>query len=280
MTATIIDGNKIAQAIFDGAKSKIADMKQKPGLALVLVGNNPASESYVNFKEKNCKEIGMYCERFNLKESARESELLELIGKLNQNQKLHGILVQLPLPKHIDESLIVDAILPRKDVDGLTPLNLGYLAANKTIIAPATARGVIHLIESTGIKIKGKNAVVIGRSNMVGKPTALLLLEKNATVSVCHSKTKNLSHYTKNADILVSAVGSPRLVNKDMIKPGAVVIDVGTTKEGNKLVGDVDFDNVKEAAGFITPVPGGVGPMTRAMLMDNTLKAFELTKVD
>ena len=277
-TAKIIDGNKIAKSILENIKNKIKNMKEKPGLALVLVGNNSASEIYVNFKEKDSKEAGFYCERYNLDEKTGEMDLLNLIDQLNNNPKIHGLLVQLPLPKHIDEKLITHSILPHKDVDGFTPLSLGNLITENTIMAPATARAVIHLIESTGIKIEGKNAVVVGRSNIVGKPAAMMLVEKNATVTICHSKTKNLAEFTKKAEILVVAVGNPRIITKEMVKEGAVVIDVGINRDGNKLVGDVDFESVKEIAGFITPVPGGVGPMTRAMLMDNTLKAMELSK--
>ena len=278
MPAKIIDGNKIAKSILEDIKNKVKGMKEKPGLALVMVGKNPASEVYVNFKEKDSKEAGFYCERYNLEEKTGEMDLLNLIDQLNNNPKIHGLLVQLPLPKHIDEKLITHSILPHKDVDGFTPLSLGNLMTENTIMAPATARAVIYLIESTGIKIEGKNAVVVGRSNIVGKPAAMMLVEKNATVTICHSKTKNLAEFTKKADILVVAVGRPKMITKEMVKEGAVVIDVGINRDGNKLVGDVDFDSVNEIAGFITPVPGGVGPMTRAMLMDNTLKAMELSK--
>ena len=279
MPAKIIDGNKIAKRILEDIKTKIKNMKEKPGLALVMVGNNPASEVYVNFKEKDSKEVGFYCERYNLDEKTGEMDLINLLNKLNNNNpKIHGILVQLPLPKQIDEKLITDSILPHKDVDGFTTVNLGSLMSEKTILAPATAIAVIHLIESTGIKIEGKNAVIVGRSNIVGKPVALMLLEKNATVTICHSKTKNLAEHTKKADILVVAVGKSNLIKKEMVKDGAVVIDVGINRVNGKLIGDVDFENVKEIAGFITPVPGGVGPMTRAMLMQNTLKAMELSK--
>ena len=276
MPAKIIDGKKIADKILNEIKSKIKNLKQKPGLAIVLVGDNPASEIYVNFKEKTCKEVGFYCERYNLDKNTSGYDLLKLINELNQKANLHGILVQLPLPRKIDEHLIVNAILPHKDVDGFTPANLGSLLSEKTIIAPATARAVLHLIESTGTEIEGKNAVVVGRSVIVGKPTAIMLLEKNATVEICHSKTKNLSEHAKKADILVVAVGKPKLITKNMVKEGAVVIDVGINRIGNKVVGDVDFDAVREVAGYITPVPGGVGPMTIAMLLDNTLKAMEI----
>src|SRR3989338_190641 len=278
MTAKIIDGKKIADKILSELKSKIKNSKQKPGLALVLVGNNPASEIYVNFKEKTCKEVGFYCERFNLDKNISELDLLKLINDLNQKPNLHGILVQLPLPKHINEHLITNSILPHKDVDGFTSLSLGNLMSENAILAPATARAVLHLIESAGTGIEGKNAVVIGRSNIVGKPVAMMLLEKNATVTICHSRTKNPAEHTRKADILVVAVGKPRLIKKDMVKEGAVVIDVGINRADGKIVGDVDLENVKEVAGFITPVPGGVGPMTIAMLMQNTLTAMELAK--
>ena len=278
MPAKIIDGNKIAKSILENIKNKVKNMKEKPGLALVMVGHNPASEVYVNFKEKDSKETGFYCERYNLEEKISEMDLLNLLNQLNNNPKIHGILVQLPLPKHIDEKLITDSILPQKDVDGYTSVSLRNLMSDNAIIAPATARAVRHLIESTGTKIEGKNAVVVARSNIVGKPVALMLLEKNATVTLCHSKTKNLAEHTTKADILVVAVGKPNLIKKDIVKEGAVVIDVGINRIGNKLVGDVDFENIKEVVGFITPVPGGVGPITRAMLMENTLKAMELSK--
>ena len=275
MTAKIIDGKNIADRILNDLKGKIKNLKQKPGLALVLVGNNPASEIYVNFKEKTCKEIGFYCERFNLDKKISEIDLLKLVNELNQKVNINGILVQLPLPNHIDEHLIVNSILPHKDVDGFTPVNLGNLVCNNTFLAPATARAVLRLIESTGIEIEGKNAVVVGRSNIVGKPTAMMLLEKNATVTICHSKTKNLAEQTKKADILVVAVGTPKLITKGMIKEGAVVIDVGINRINGKIVGDVDFENVAKKCSWITPVPGGVGRMTVAALMINTLMAYQ-----
>jgi len=277
MTAKIIDGKELASKIKQNIKKQVDKLDEKPGLALVLVGNNPASEIYVNFKEKTCKEIGFYCERFSLDKETSEMDLLKLVNDLNQRENIHGILVQLPLPKQIDEKLITNSILPHKDVDGFTPLNLGNLLTGNTIMAPATARAVIYLIESTGINIKGKNAVIVGRSNIVGKPVAMMLLEKNATVEICHSKTKNIAEHTKKADILVAAVGKPGLITKDMVKKGAVVIDVGINRINGNVVGDVDLD-VKEVAGFITPVPKGVGPMTITMLMENTLKAMELAK--
>ncbi|MBI2656686.1 bifunctional methylenetetrahydrofolate dehydrogenase/methenyltetrahydrofolate cyclohydrolase FolD [Candidatus Woesearchaeota archaeon] len=278
MPSKIIDGKKIADKILNGLKSKVKNMKQKPGLALVLVGDNPASEIYVNFKEKTCREVGFYCERFNLDKNISEMDLLNLINNLNQKTNIHGILVQLPLPKQIDEHLIVDSILPHKDVDGFTPVSLGNLISENAILVPATARAVMHLIESTGTNIEGKSAVVVGRSNIVGKPVAMMLLEKNATVTICHSRTRNLAGHSRKADILVVAVGKPGLITKEMVKEGAVVIDVGINRVNGKVVGDVDFENAKDAAGFITPVPGGVGPMTIAMLMENTLKAMELAQ--
>lgn len=278
MPAKIIDGKALAAKILDDVRKKVKDLKEKPGLAIVIAGNNPASEIYVGLKEKKSKEIGFYVERYNLDSEVKEDELLKLVDELNESKKIHGFIVQLPLPKHIDENFIIDSILPHKDVDGLTPVNLGNLVNSNNMLLPATARACLELIKSTGQKIEGKNAVVVGRSSIVGKPTALLLLQENATVTICHSKTKNLKEHTKNADILVVGVGKPKLIKKDMVKPGAIIIDAGINRVMGKVVGDVDFENVKEVAGYITPVPGGVGPMTIAMLLDNTLKAMELGK--
>src|SRR3989338_716613 len=278
MAAIILDGKKEANKLLESIKKRAKALEEKPGLALVLAGNNPASEIYVNFKEKTCKEAGFYCERYNFPENVSQNELLKVVDELNQKREIHGILVQLPLPKQMDESLVVDSILPNKDVDGFTPVNLGNLVNDNNMMEPATARACIALIESTGIKIEGKNAVVVGRSNIVGKPVALLLLQRNATVTMCHSKTKNLLEHTKNADILVVAAGKTNLITKAMVKEGAVVIDVGINRLGKKIIGDVDFENVKDVAGFITPVPGGVGPMTIAMLLDNLLMAMKLGK--
>lgn len=278
MAAKIIDGNKIAENIRSDLKKKTAKIKEKPGLAVVLVGDNPASQVYVNMKEKKCSEVGFYSKKIVLPEDTSEEKLLETIDELNQNSKIHGILVQLPLPEHIDEQLIIDAILPHKDADGLNPINMGNLLTGKNMIIPATPKGVIKLIESTGVSLEGKHAVVVGRSNLVGKPVSILLQQKNCTVTMCHSKTKPLEKYTKEADILVVAIGKPRLITKDMVKKGAIVIDVGTNKVYDKLVGDVDFDEVKKIAGYITPVPKGVGPMTIACLLENTLECMELQK--
>ncbi len=278
MPAKIIDGKQVAEKFLDGIKNKVKNMKEKPGLAIVLVGNNPASEIYVGMKEKKASTLGFYVERHNLDENTSQDELLKLVDGLNQNRKIHGFIVQLPLPKHIDENMVVDSILPHKDVDGLTPVNIGNLVNGNNMLLPATGRACMELIKSTGEKIEGKNAVVVGRSSIVGKPSALLLLQENATVTICHSKTKNLAEHTKNADILIVAAGKPKLITKNMVRKGAIVIDAGINREMGKVVGDVDFDNVKEVAGYITPVPGGVGPMTIAMLLENTLKAMEISK--
>lgn len=274
MAAKIIDGKKISSAIRGILKKKIARMDEKPCLAIVMIGKNPASSIYVGGKEKACNEIGILCRRINLSESVSEIDLLDAINKLNSDSKVHGILVQLPLPKHIDEKMIINSILPDKDVDGFSPIHVGFLAAGEPRFVPATALGCIKLIESTGVPIAGKNAVVVGRSNIVGKPVALMLLERNATVTICHSKTKNIGDYVKNADILVVAVGKPGVIKGRMVKKGAVVIDVGINRlPGGAIAGDVDFDSVSKVAGWITPVPGGVGPMTIACLMENVLLA-------
>jgi len=278
MTAKIIDGKEVASKFLDDIKNKVKDAKEKPGLAIVIVGNNPASEIYVGMKEKRANNLGFYVERHNLKEDVKQDDLLKLVDELNQNKKIHGFIVQLPLPKQINEQMIIDFILPHKDVDGFTPVNLGNLVNDDNRLLPATARACMELIKSTGVKLEGKNAVVVGRSKIVGKPVSLLLLQENATVTICHSRTKNLKEHTKNADILVAAVGKADLIKKDMVKPGAIVIDVGINRVAGKIVGDVDFDGIKEVAGHITPVPGGVGPMTIAMLLENTLKAMEMRK--
>jgi methylenetetrahydrofolate dehydrogenase (NADP+) / methenyltetrahydrofolate cyclohydrolase len=278
MTVKIIDGKKIASQFFDKIKAEVSVMKNKPGIAIVKVGNDPASEIYINNKLKKAAELGFYVERFNLDEKSTLGEILKVVDKLNQNNKIHGFIVQLPLPTHIDEKLIMGGILPQKDVDGFTPLSMGNLAIGNNLMIPATAKGCLELIKSTGQKISGKNAVIVGRSNIVGKPLALLLLQENATVTICHSKTRNLVKYTQNADILVAAVGKSKLITADMVKKGSIVIDVGINKVGSKIIGDVDFENVKDVAGYITPVPGGVGPMTIAMLLENTLKASKLPR--
>ena len=274
MTAKILDGKKIAEGIKEKIAGEISGWKKKPGLATVLVGDNPASKVYVSMKNVACKKYGFYSREIHLPESISQKQLLEKVAELNKDDAIHGILVQLPLPPQIDENAILSAIKPEKDVDGFHPESLGKLIQGNPSFVPCTPRGVIHLIKSTGEKLEGKHAVIIGRSNIVGKPTAILLLQENCTVTVCHSRTTNLAEEVKKADIIVAAVGKPKLVTKEMVKQGAIVIDVGTTKLADgRLCGDVDFDGVKEKASWITPVPGGVGPMTIAMLLQNTFEA-------
>ncbi|MBI4439417.1 bifunctional methylenetetrahydrofolate dehydrogenase/methenyltetrahydrofolate cyclohydrolase FolD [Candidatus Woesearchaeota archaeon] len=275
MKAKIIDGKMAAEAIRNQVREKASSMKVKPGLAVIIVGNDPASKIYVRKKEQACREVGFHSVVVELPEDVSELKLLQQIDSLNQDRKIHGILVQLPLPGHIDERLVIDAILPTKDVDGFTPINMGNLVVGDNRLVPSTPRGIIKLIESTGIKISGKHAVVVGRSNIVGKPVSLLLQQHGATVTMCHSRSSPLESYTKQADILISAVGKPKLIKGDMVKKGAIVIDVGTTKVGSSIVGDVDFDSASDVASFITPVPGGVGPMTIACLLENTLQAAQ-----
>ncbi|MBR4892702.1 MAG: bifunctional methylenetetrahydrofolate dehydrogenase/methenyltetrahydrofolate cyclohydrolase FolD [Clostridia bacterium] len=280
MNAQIINGKQVSQNIKEKIKKEVEELKNKgivPGLAVVIVGNNPASRVYVNSKKKACEELGMYSVEYALKEETTEEELLELISKLNYDDKINGILVQLPLPKHLDEKLIINTIIPEKDVDAFHPVNVGKIMIGDFNFLPCTPAGVMELIKETGIDISGKECVIIGRSNIVGKPQAMLMLHKNATVTICHSKTKDLAEVVKRADIVVAAVGVAKMVTKDMVKEGAVVIDVGMNRlPDGKLCGDVDFDGVSEVASFITPVPGGVGPMTIAMLMQNTLTAAKL----
>lgn len=245
-----------------------------PGLAVIIVGDDPASKVYVNNKKKACAEIGIYSEEYALPAETTQDELLALIDKLNNKDDISGILVQLPVPKHIDEETIINAISPKKDVDAFHPVNVGKIMVGNYDFVPCTPAGVMELIKESGIDVAGKECVIVGRSNIVGKPQAMLLLHANGTVTICHSKTKNLKEVTKRADILVAAVGIPEMITGDMIKEGAVVIDVGINRIApKKLVGDVHFESVEKVAGAITPVPGGVGPMTIAMLMRNTLKA-------
>jgi len=273
MTAEIINGKEIAAKIRAGIKDKVDSMKQKPGLAVVIVGENPASKVYVNMKEKACKEVGYYSEKIEKKADISEEDLLKEVDRLNNDDKIHGFIVQLPLPKHIDEDKVIDAIDTKKDADGFHPMNIGNLLLGKPTIISATPKGVIRLLEESGIDLEGKHAVVVGRSNIVGKPVSILLQQKNCTVTMCHSRTKPLGDYTKQADILIVAAGKPKLITGDMIKKDAVVIDVGVHRMDNgKLCGDVDFDSAKKVASKITPVPGGVGPMTIAMLLENTLE--------
>ncbi len=275
---TIIDGKKVAEKCRIELAARIKKLDKKPGLAVIMVGNDPASSVYVSSKEKACKEVGIYSERYDFPDSVSEQKLLQLIEELNSSSKIHGILVQLPLPKHIDQEKVISAIKREKDVDGFTAVNLGNLAAGKDGIVPCTPKGIIRLLEEYKIQIEGKTAVVIGRSNTVGKPVALMLLNRNATVTVCHSKTKNLEAQTINADIIIAAVGKPMLVTASMVKKGAVVIDVGINRIDGKLIGDVDFESVREKVSYITPVPGGVGPMTVAMLLENALVCYNMQK--
>ena len=276
--AKILDGKAVSQRVKNALKDETEKFVEKygikPGLAVVIVGDDPASRVYVNSKKKACAEIGYYSEEHALPESTTEDELLSLVEKLNGDEKIHGILVQLPLPKHIDEEKIINAINPKKDVDAFHPVNVGKIMIGNFDFLPCTTAGVMELIDDAGIDLTGKNCVVVGRSNIVGKPQAMLLLHKNATVTICHSKTKNIKEITKNADVLVAAVGRAQMFDGDYIKDGAVVIDVGMNRlENKKLVGDVDFESAEKKASYITPVPGGVGPMTIAMLMKNTLTA-------
>ena len=252
-----------------------------PGLAVIIVGEDPASKVYVGRKEAMCTELGMHSEKFALPEETTQEELVSLIEKLNADEKIHGILCQLPLPKHLDEKAVINTILPEKDVDAFHPVNVGKIMIGDYDFVPCTPAGIMELIAESGVVVEGKNCVVIGRSNIVGKPMSMLLLHKNGTVTTCHSRTQNIKEITKNADILVAAVGRANFVTADMVKPGAVVIDVGMNRlEDGRLVGDVAFDEVEKIAGAITPVPGGVGPMTIAMLMQNTFTAAKNTLKD
>lgn len=280
MIAKIIDGKKTAQEIRSELKREIQNLKIKPELRVILVGNNPASQIYVKNKEKYASEVGIKSETIRLPEDITEEKLLKQIKKLNKDKHINGILVQLPLPSHINEFSVINAIAPEKDVDGFTIYNKGLLSIGKPALTPCTPLGIIELLKQYKVNIASKNAVVIGRSNIVGKPMAQLLLNEDATVTICHSKTKNLAEMTANADILISAVGKPKFIGKKYIKKGATVIDVAMNRDtkNNRWVGDVDFDNVSKVAKFITPVPGGVGPMTIAMLLKNTVQAYKIQK--
>lgn len=280
MSARILDGKAIAAKIREEVKREITDLAAaqglRPGLAVVIVGEDPASQVYVRRKHQACEELGIYSEVVRLPASSSEAELLAKLDSLNGDERIHGILVQLPLPRHIDAEKILDHIRPDKDVDGFHPLNVGNLSIGREGLVPCTPHGVVKMLEMSGIPVAGKNAVIIGRSNIVGKPMANLLLARNATVTVCHSRTADLPAVTRQADILVAAVGKPNFVTAEMVKPGATVIDVGINRVDAKLVGDVRFETVKEVAGAITPVPGGVGPLTIAMLLFNTVKAAKI----
>ena len=276
---SIIDGKKISTLIKDKIISEVQTLKNKtgkiPGLAVVLVGNDPASSVYVRNKNKTCKNVGFHSFENILPENTTEDKLLDLIHKLNNDSKVNGILVQLPLPNQINSHKVLETINPNKDVDGFHLENVGRLVTGNAIFKPCTPAGIIELLDQYNVKIEGKNAVVLGRSNIVGKPVALLLLERNATVTICHSRTKDLPLVSRSADILIAAIGKPLFVTSDMVKNNAVVIDVGINQVNKKLVGDVDYESVFKKASLLTPVPGGVGPMTIAMLMANTLQAFK-----
>ncbi len=291
MPAKIIDGKKFAEEIRSEIKYKTLQLQSEkgvtPGLVFILVGNNPASQSYVKSKNKACDEAGLYSITEKLPESSTEQEVIQLINKYNYDEKIHGILVQLPLPNHINEQNIIEAIDYRKDVDGFHPINVGKLVIGQDCLHPCTPAGIQELLIRSKVEISGKHVVVVGRSNIVGKPVANMLLQKhagaNAVVTIAHTGTKDISTFTKQADILIAAIGKPEIITADMVKPGVVVIDVGinrvddpTAKNGYRIVGDVHFESVSKVVSAISPVPGGIGPMTIAMLMSNTLKAAEI----
>jgi methylenetetrahydrofolate dehydrogenase (NADP+)/methenyltetrahydrofolate cyclohydrolase len=274
MAAEIIDGKRIAAGIREDLKRRVAAIPEdkRPGLAVVLAGEDPASKVYVGQKEKSCNEIGINSFVHRLPETTTQRELIGLVESLNRDPRVHGILVQLPLPNGIDVEAVISSINPDKDVDGFHAVNVGRLWSGARAVEPCTPRGVMTLIDSTGVELKGREAVVIGRSNIVGKPVAAMLLSRHCTVTICHSRTQNLAEVTRRADILIAAIGKPKFVTAEMVKPGAVVIDVGMNRLDGKLAGDVDFENAAKTASWITPVPGGVGPMTIVTLMRNTLE--------
>lgn len=277
MVAVIIKGNEVAEKKRAQLTEEVVKLKEQgivPGLAVILVGEDPASRSYVKGKEKGCEQVGIYSELIELPETITEERLLAEIDRLNGDDRINGILVQLPLPKHIEEKAIIERISPEKDVDGFHPISVGRMMTGQDTFLPCTPHGIVELVKETNLEISGKHVVVIGRSNIVGKPVGQLFLNENATVTYCHSKTQNMKELTKLADILIVAVGRPKMVTADYIKEGAVVIDVGVNRlETGKLCGDVDFDNVLDVAGYITPVPKGVGPMTITMLLHNTVES-------
>jgi methylenetetrahydrofolate dehydrogenase (NADP+)/methenyltetrahydrofolate cyclohydrolase len=275
----IIDGKRIAAAVREEIRERIRRLRQDnvgiPGLAVILVGDDPASAAYVRSKATACEEVGIASRQITFPGYLSQDELIDSVQELNRDAGIHGILVQLPLPKHLDERAVLETVNPAKDVDGFTYANIGRLVENRASFVPCTPAGILELLDREEIAIAGRRAVVVGRSEIVGKPVAMLLVHRNATVTICHSRTADLAAETRRADILIAAVGRPRLITGDMVKPGAVVIDVGINRVEGRLVGDVDFDSVTPVAAAITPVPGGVGPMTVAMLLRNTLQAFE-----
>lgn len=281
--AVIIDGNSISQVIRQRLKTEIVRLKENgspvPGLAVILVGDDSASKIYVNRKKNACEEVGFLSFDFRLPQDTSEKHITGIIADLNRDERIHGILVQLPLPGHINTSVVVETVDPRKDVDGFHPYNLGRLFTGNPYHMACTPKGILNMLDFHGIEIAGKEAVIVGRSNIVGKPLAMMLLNRHATISICHTKTARISEVTKRGDILIAAAGRSEMVRKDMIKDGAVVIDVGINRmDDGRLIGDVAFSEVKERASYITPVPGGVGPMTIAMLLENTLAALRLTR--
>jgi len=275
--ATILSGKTVSARIKETMKAEVEALKAQgtnPGLAVIIVGDDPASKVYVGRKEAMCTELGMHSEKYALPAETTQEELVALVEKLNCDKAIHGILVQLPLPKHLDEKAVINTIVPEKDVDAFHPVNVGKIMIGDYDFVPCTPAGIMELIAESNVEIEGKTCVVVGRSNIVGKPMSMLLLHKNGTVTTCHSRTKNIAEITKSADILVAAVGKANFITADMVKPGAVVIDVGMNRlDDGRLVGDVDFEAVEKIAGAITPVPGGVGPMTISMLMKNTITA-------
>lgn len=278
MAAKLLDGAAMALEVEKELKQRVEALRERgvvPGLCVILVGSDPASQTYVANKEKACARLGIHSRTVRMGEETTQAELEAEIEKANHDESIHGILVQLPLPAHLDEHRALALIRPEKDVDGFHAVNMGRLARGEDCVVSCTPKGALHMLKAAGVPIAGKNAVVIGRSNIVGKPMALLLLQENATVTICHSRTEDLAEHTRRADILVAAVGKPRFATADMVKEGAAVLDVGINRVDGKLCGDVDFEHVKEKAGWISPVPGGVGKMTIAMLMENTVSAAE-----
>ena len=274
--AKILDGKLMAEDLTKDQTRRVAELAAKgviPGLAVVLVGEDPASQIYVRNKGIACETVGVHSKTIRLLQSASQDEVIAAVDELNADDSIHGILVQLPLPGHLDEAAVLARILPQKDVDGFHISNAGKLFSGQSGVVPCTPKGIIHMLKQGGVDLAGKDAVVIGRSNIVGKPAAVLLLNENCTVTICHSRTQNLKEHCRRADILVAAIGKPRFVTADMVKPGAAVVDVGINRVDGKVVGDVDYEAVSEVAGYITPVPGGVGKLTISMLIENTLEA-------
>ena len=272
VSAQVINGQQIAKSIRNHIRLQVKKLDFKPGLAVIQIGTDSASTVYVNHKKKDCERVGFHSKVTRLPSNTSQEEVIDLVKQLNRSNSIHGILVQMPMPSHINEQMVIDSILPQKDADGLGTVNLGNLLIGREHILPCTPGGILRLIEKTKVKLVGKRVVCVGRSRLVGKPIGLLLLNRHATVTFCHSRTTNLGLETKEADILIVAVGKPKFITEEMVKPEAIVIDVGINRAGDSLIGDIDFKAVSKVASFITPVPGGVGPMTRAILLENTLK--------